>query len=85
MVKVNNHIDYLRKLTFLGIYTWPDGRRYEGAWIDNKMNGKGIFTWPDGRRYVGDHMNDKKHGRGIFYTYNFCYVIFLIFKVEMVK
>jgi len=34
-----------------GIYTWPNGNRYEGQWIDDKKNGRGIYTCPDGARY----------------------------------
>ena len=35
--------------------TWPDGRRYEGQFIDNELNGKGIMTWSDGQRYEMMH------------------------------
>ena len=49
-----------------GVYTWLDGRRYEGEWVDNNMHGKGIYTWKDGRKYEGDYVNDKKHGHGIY-------------------
>lgn len=36
-----------------GVYTWPDGRKYEGDWKENKMHGEGIFDWNDGRLYKG--------------------------------
>ena len=36
-----------------GVYSWPDGRKYEGAWKHEKMDGEGVFTWPDGRKYTG--------------------------------
>ena len=26
-----------------GIFTWQDGRQYEGKWKDNKMHGKGLL------------------------------------------
>ena len=35
------------------MYTWLDGRKYEGTWKDNNMHGKGVYTWRDGRRYEG--------------------------------
>jgi len=35
------------------VYTWPDARKYDGQWINNKMDGYGVFTWPDGRKYEG--------------------------------
>lgn len=37
-----------------GIYTWKDGRRYEGECQFNKMHGYGSYTWADGeRKYEG--------------------------------
>jgi len=31
-----------------GIFTWRDGRRYEGDYINDKKEGFGMFEWPDG-------------------------------------
>lgn len=42
------------------MYTWADGRQYNGDWINNKMHGRGIFTWADGRRYDGEYFDDRK-------------------------
>lgn len=53
-------------LNYLGIYEWADGRKYEGSWIANKMDGQGHFKWLDGRYYQGQYKNDKKHGWGSF-------------------
>jgi hypothetical protein len=36
-----------------GVFEWPDGRKYEGEYRDDKKEGKGIFYWPDGRMYDG--------------------------------
>ena len=36
-----------------GIFTWPDGRRYEGDYLVDKKHGYGVFEWPDGRKYRG--------------------------------
>ena len=33
--------------------TWADGRKYVGAWKDDKMHGQGTFTWLDGENFVG--------------------------------
>ena len=44
----------------MGLYTWQDGRKYEGEWRANKMHGNGTFEWLDGRRYVGEYFEDKK-------------------------
>ena len=37
----------------IGLYTWVDGCKYDGAWEDNQKHGYGIYTWPDGRKYDG--------------------------------
>ncbi len=49
-----------------GIFTWPDGRRYEGQYIDDKKEGHGNFYWPDGRKYEGGWKNGKQHGIGVY-------------------
>jgi hypothetical protein len=40
-----------------GIFTWTDGRRYEGQYIDDEKEGNGTFFWPDGRKYEGEWKN----------------------------
>jgi len=47
-----------------GIYTWQDGRRYEGEYVDDKKHGYGIYTWADGRKYEGYWAYGKQHGKG---------------------
>ena len=42
-----------------GIFTWADGRKYEGEYYDDKKAGHGVFTWPDGRMYDGLWKNGK--------------------------
>jgi hypothetical protein len=47
--------------------TFPDGRRYVGAWEKSKngsWHGQGTITFPDGRRYVGPWENEAPHGQG---------------------
>ena len=44
----------------VGVYEWSDGRKYDGQWRNNKMEGYGVFTCPDGRRYEGEYIDDKK-------------------------
>lgn len=46
---------------------WPDGRRYEGDFKENKMSGFGRFDYGDGKVYEGEFLNGKQHGTG-FYT-----------------
>ena len=42
-----------------GIFTWADGRKYTGEYIDDKKKGYGEFVWPDGRCYRGEWSNGK--------------------------
>ena len=36
-----------------GIYTWKDGRKYEGMYLFDKKSGYGVYQWADGRKYEG--------------------------------
>lgn len=47
-----------------GIYSWPDGRKYDGDYKEDKKHGVGTYTWTDGKRYIGEWRNNKRHGRG---------------------
>ena len=40
-----------------GIFTWPDGRRYEGEYFNDKKHGFGIYTWSNNRQYAGQWEN----------------------------
>lgn len=31
-----------------GLFTWPDGRKYDGDYIADLKEGNGFFVWPDG-------------------------------------
>ena len=33
------------KMHGYGVFEWPDGRRYEGGYVDDKKHGKGVFVW----------------------------------------
>ena len=37
-----------------GVYTWKDGRKYEGDYQYDKKHGFGKYTWADGRQYEGN-------------------------------
>ena len=41
------------------MFEWPDGRKYEGNYVDDKKEGHGTFHWPDGRKYDGQWENGK--------------------------
>ena len=49
-----------------GIFDWPDKRRYEGEYDNDKKEGFGVYTWPDGRKYKGEWHNGKQHGDGTY-------------------
>jgi hypothetical protein len=49
-----------------GIYTWQDGRMYEGFYKEDKKHGFGVYTWSDLKRYAGWWSNGKQHGLGVF-------------------
>ena len=50
-----------------GQYTYKNGDRYDGDWVDDKRHGHGVFYYADGNRYDGDYVDDKRHGHGVFY------------------
>ena len=33
------------KLEGKGIFIWPDGRKYDGEYKDDKKDGYGVFEW----------------------------------------
>ena len=43
---------------------WPDGRKYDGDYVDDQKEGFGIYFWPDGKRYEGQWSDGKQHGEG---------------------
>ena len=36
-----------------GVFTWSDGKIYDGEDVDDKKEGYGVFKWPDGKLYMG--------------------------------
>ena len=47
-----------------GVYTWQDGRRYEGQYSYNKKHGKGTYTYSDGSKNQGEWVDGFQHGLG---------------------
>ena len=47
-----------------GMYTWRDGRKYDGSYLMDKKHGYGVYFWADGRKYEGQWENGKQHGEG---------------------
>lgn len=50
----------------IGLFLWPDKKKYLGQYFNDNKSGLGIFIWPDGREYKGEWEKGKQHGRGIF-------------------
>jgi len=36
-----------------GIFTWADGRKYDGQYVKDKKEGYGTIYFNDGSKYVG--------------------------------
>ena len=51
---------------FVGTYTWNDGSKYVGNWVENKICGFGVYSWLDGRKYEGEWLNNNMHGKGVY-------------------
>ncbi|PKP20146.1 MAG: hypothetical protein CVU05_09750 [Bacteroidetes bacterium HGW-Bacteroidetes-21] len=47
-----------------GIYLFPNGDRYEGNFVNFKLNGFGYYTEANGNKYTGDFVDNKFHGVG---------------------
>jgi hypothetical protein len=49
-----------------GIYTWKDGRRYEGEYLHDKKNGYGVYSWADGRSIILFNLQFLKEYEGMW-------------------
>jgi len=47
-----------------GTYTWPDGDKYVGQYVNGVRNGQGTYTWANGQKYVGQYRDGKENGQG---------------------
>mgnify|MGYP001189704067 CR=1 FL=1 len=45
-----------------GEYTWPDGKKYEGPWLNGLQNGEGKETEPEGHVYEGGFVSGERIG-----------------------
>ena len=46
-----------------GVYTYADGGRFEGEWIDDKVHGRGVSVYASGNRYEGEWVDGKINGQ----------------------
>ena len=49
----------------IGNFSWPNGNRYTGSFVDGQREGDGIFFWRDGTVYRGQFQANKQHGYGV--------------------
>jgi hypothetical protein len=40
--------------------------KFEGQFLDGKMDGLGLYYWSEGDMYMGEYAQDKRHGSGIY-------------------
>ena len=53
------------KMHGFGHLIWPNGRQYEGEFVNDVKQGEGTFQWADGQIYTGQWLNGKQHGKGV--------------------
>ena len=49
-----------------GNFSWVDGSKFEGNFIDDKKTGKGTYLWGDGKSYTGYWNGNNACGTGIY-------------------
>ena len=42
-----------------GMFTWPNGNKYDGGYKNDQRHGQGSFLWADGRTYIGEWENSE--------------------------
>ena len=47
-----------------GVFAYPDGSKYEGAFENGKFSGQGVFTFANGDVYTGAFKDNYPHGQG---------------------
>jgi len=47
------------KMHGYGHLVWPNGRQYEGEFVNDVKQGQGTFQWADGQIYTGQWLNGK--------------------------
>ena len=45
-----------------GVFTWPDGRKYEGGWLEGRQHGIAHYTKNNGKVKKGIWENGKRQG-----------------------
>ena len=48
------------------MFTWEDGKLYQGQYENDRKHGYGTFAWNNGRQYAGWWVNGMEHGEGTY-------------------
>ena len=48
----------------IGIFIWPDKKKYIGNYVNDMKSGFGIFYSTEGKRFEGFWKEGKQHGKG---------------------
>jgi len=51
--------------TGIGVFAYPDGSKYEGAFAESKFNGQGAFYFANGDKYTGAFKDNFPEGQGV--------------------
>ena len=49
-----------------GVYTYPNGDKYDGEYENDKKHGKGVYTGASCYKYDGEYKDGQMHGKGVF-------------------
>lgn len=49
----------------IGVFVWPDGKKFMGYYAKDKKNGFGTYHAKNGNKYQGKFKKGKQHGLGI--------------------
>ena len=52
------------------VFTWADGNKYTGEFLNDMRHGKGVYEWKNGDKYEGDFFENNITGYGTF-TYSY--------------
>jgi len=43
-----------------GVFYWPDGRKYDGQWLNGKQDGIGVYSTANGKSRKGEWKDGKR-------------------------
>jgi hypothetical protein len=61
-IELLNECDFF--ISGQGTYTYSDGDKYEGQWLEGQKSGQGTETYSDGGKYEGQWLEGQKSGQG---------------------